>query len=134
MSTPKTLATINKEKKLKQEQELREKCRALANERYGEDTLNQFSNKHKGLLFLPLLDDEGEIDKLAVLRSVTRADLSYASTKVEEDGLYGMLGAILEECWLLGDEEIKSNDEYFIPACNTLNKVVDGKKAHLLKR
>lgn len=131
----KTLKALRKEEQERKNKELREKCEALAVERYGEQQIKELSNSNKGLFYLPILDEEEQtIEKLAVLKPIDRHILSYASTKIEDDGLYSFLGAVLESCWLMGDDEIKMDDEYFIPACGKINKIIEGKKAALVKR
>lgn len=131
----KSLKELRKLEQQKKEQELREKCEALAIERFGEEKIKQLSNKHKGLFYLPILDEsEQAVEKMAILKPIDRHILSYASTKIEDEGLYNFLGAVLDSCWIEGDEEIKTDDEYFIPACGKINKIIEGKKAALVKR
>jgi len=48
--------------------------------------------------------------------------------------LYAFLEAAMRECFIEGDKEILDDDEYFIPAANAFNKILEGKKASLLKR
>lgn len=129
-----SLREIREREKKEKDASLREKCAQLANERYGEDVVKKWSNTNKGLFFLPLLDEEENIDKLAVLKPIDRHILSFASTKISDEGLYLFLEACMRECWIDGDREILDDDEYFIPAANSLNKLIEGKKAVLLKR
>ena len=131
----KSLKQLRKLEQQEKEAALREKCEALAAERYGADQVVKWSNSNKGLFFLPIMDEEEQnIEKLAILKPIDRHILSYASTKIEDEGLYNFLGAVLESCWIQGDEDIKSDDEYFIPACGKINKIIEGKKAALVKR
>ncbi|GGH78148.1 hypothetical protein HNQ91_003939 [Filimonas zeae] len=129
-----SLKEIRERERKEKDSSLREKCALLANERYGEDAVKKWSNANKGLFFLPLLDEEENIDKLAVLKPIDRHILSFASTKISDEGLYLFLEACMRECWIEGDKEILEDDEYFIPAANSLNKLIEGKKAVLLKR
>lgn len=116
-------------------EKLKEKCSALANERFGEETMKKWSNEHKGLWFLPVCNnDTGEIEKLAIMKPITRTTLNYASTKITDEGLYSFLEACMRECWVDGDKDILEDDEYFIPAAGTFNKIIEGKTASLLKR
>lgn len=122
-----------KERKEKEEQ-LRKQCNTLAEKRYGKEAVVKMSNSHKGLWFLPILNDNDEIEKLALMKPIDRHILSFASTKINDEGLYAFLEAAMRECFIEGDKEILEDDEYFIPAANSFNKILDGKKASLLKR
>jgi hypothetical protein len=132
----KSLKEIRAAERKRKDAELREKCEALAFERYGESTVKEWSNKHKGLFYLPIMDDDDEnvIEKMAVLKPIDRHILSYASTKIEDEGLYIFLEAVMRELWVEGDKELLDDDNYFISAAQTLNKIVQGKKAALVKR
>jgi hypothetical protein len=74
------------------------------------------------------------IEALALMKPITRHILSYASTKITDEGLYAFLEAAMNECFVEGDRCIIDDDEYFIPAANSFNKILEGKKASLLKR
>lgn len=131
----KSLKELRKQERMQIEKELIAKCEALAIERYTEEQVVKWSNANKGLFFLPVLDEEEQaIEKMAILKPIDRHILSYASTKIEDEGIYVFLGAVLEACWIAGDEEIKTDDVYFLPAANKVQKIIDGKKANLLKR
>jgi hypothetical protein len=120
-----------KEKELK----LHAECVKLTNERFTEAQMKKWSNENQGLWFLPILDEAGEkIEAIAVMRPITRSILSYASTKIADEGLYEFLEAAMRECFVDGDRSILDDDTYFIPAANQFNKILEGKKAALLKR
>lgn len=129
-----SLKEIRERDKKQKEQALHEKCNALANTRYGEDEMKKLSNANKGIFFLPVMGDNGEIEKMALMKPIDRNILSYASTKITDEGLYAFLEAAMRECFIDGDKEILDDDEYFIPAANSFNKILEGKKAALLKR
>jgi|ERR1035437_1388648 hypothetical protein len=124
-----------RERKEKEDKE-REACTAYADERFGKEELKQLSSKNKGIWFLPIWEDQESltIEKFAVMKPVDRNILSYASTKMTDEGLYAFLESAMRECFLLGDKEILDEDEYFIPASTSFNKIMEGKKASLLKR
>lgn len=126
---------LQRERKEK-EQALHAKCVALSNERFTEEKMKAWSVANQGLWFLPVLDGEtGEnIEALAIMKPITRSILSYASTKIAEEGLYEFLEAAMRECFIAGDESILDDDVYFIPAANSFNKIIEGKKAALIKR
>ena len=131
-----SLKEIRKREKEELEIKLRSECEAIAIERYGEDAIKKLSNTHKGLWYLSVEDEDGAIEALAIMKPIDRHILSYASTKIEGEGLYAFLEACMNECMLDGfcDKKIVDDDEYFIPAANTFNKILEGKKATLLKR
>jgi hypothetical protein len=125
-----------RERELKDyETRLREKCQALAYERYGEDQVIKWSNGNKGLWYLPVMDEAGEnIEAIALMKPINRHILSYASTKITDEGLYAFLEQCMRECFITGDTSILDDDEYFIPAAMKFNAILEGKKAALLKR
>lgn len=130
-----SLKQIRAREKQKLDDELRERCKQMADDRFGAEEMKKLSNQHKGLWFLPVCHNEtGEIEKLAIMKPITRQVLDYASTKITSDGLYSFLEACMRECWVCGDEDILADDEYFIPASNSFNKIIEGKTASLLKR
>lgn len=131
-----TLAAIRKAERAAKEAAIKEQCERLAIERYGEERIiKQLSNNSGGIWYLPMFDeDETTIEKLAILKPIDRHILSYASTKIEGEGLYAFLESCMRECFLEGDREILDDDNYFIPAANVFNKILEGKKAYLLKR
>lgn len=125
-----------REKEQKEKQEtIRQLCEALAIERFGEEKIKQLSNQHKGLWYLPVLDDEEtSVLKLAIMRPIDRHILSHASTKLTDDGLYTFLEVCMRECMVLGDYDILDEDEYFIPAAQVFNKMIESKKVAFVKR
>jgi hypothetical protein len=130
-----SVKAMRERERLAKEASIKEQCNKIANERYTEKKMAQWSNQHKGLWFLPILNEDGDkVEKLAVLQPITRHILSYASTKIQDEGLYEFLEAAMRECWVDGDNEILEDDNYFIPAANQFNKILEGKKAALLKR
>lgn len=68
--------------------------------------------------------------KSCIIRKPNRRDLSYVS--VEKDPIK-MQTALLNQLWLEGDEEIKTNDDCFFAACNTLDVVLKVKEAEIKK-
>ena len=130
-----SIKEIRERERREQETVLREKCQALANERYGEEQVVKWSNQNKGLWYLPVLDESGEgIEAMALMKPINRHILSYASTKITDEGLYAFLEQCMRECFIAGDDFIIEDDEYFIPAAMKFNAILEGKKAALLKR
>lgn len=131
---PNTLKEIREREKQAEAEKLKQACNKLAYERYGEKEVVALSNKYKGLWYLPILDEDGTIEKMAIMKPIDRHILSFASTKVQDEGLYIFLEACMRECFVLGDKEIIEDDDYFLPAANKFNGMIEGKKAALLKR
>ena len=71
-------------------------------------------------------------DKVAYLRTPDRATLSYASTLATKDPMK-FNEAILTNCWLGGDEEIKTDDALFLAASSKLGELRQIKEATLEK-
>nr|DAM76408.1 MAG TPA: hypothetical protein [Bacteriophage sp.] len=71
-------------------------------------------------------------DKVAYLRTPDRATLSYASTLATKDPMK-FNEAILTNCWLGGDEEIKTDDALFLSASSELGELIQIKEATLEK-
>ena len=130
-----SIKDIRERERKEQETQLRDKCQALAYERYGEEQVVKWSNQHKGLWYLPVMNESGEnIEAIALMKPINRHILSYASTKITDEGLYAFLEQCMRECFIAGDQFIIDDDEYFIPAAMKFNAILEGKKAALLKR
>ena len=130
-----TIKEIRERERKEEEARLRELCRELAHERYGEEQVIKWSNQYKGLWYLPVMDESGEnIEAIALMKPITRNILSYASTKISDEGLYAFLEQCMRECFISGDTSILDDDDYFIPAAMKFNAILEGKKAALLKR
>jgi hypothetical protein len=130
----KALKQMRDKERTEKEAAMKAKCQEFAAAKYGEAKLVEWSNANKGLFFLPIEDEDGEIEKLGIMKPIDRNILSFASTKIQDAGLYAFLEACMRECWIEGDAAILEDDEYFIPAANVFNKILEGKKASLLKR
>jgi hypothetical protein len=132
-----TLKDIRERERKEKESELRAKCEVKAIERLGsEDAVKSLSNKYKGLWYLPAFDEQGEVEKMLILKPIDRNILSYASTKIQDEGLYSFLEAAMNECVIKehSDMDMISDDDYFISSANSFNKILEGKKTALLKR
>ena len=71
-------------------------------------------------------------DKKAYLRTPDRKTLSYASTLATKDPLR-FNEVILGNCWLGGDEEIKTDDSLFLAVSSKLPDLIQIKEATLEK-
>ena len=68
--------------------------------------------------------------KTCIVRKPTRKDLSYVS--VVKDPIK-MQEALLNQLWLDGDEEIKTDDDLFLAACSQLENLLRVKEAEIKK-
>lgn len=75
---------------------------------------------------------EFEDGKEGYVRKPTRKELSYAMTKVQSNPL-GFAEVILQNCWLGGHEEVRTNDAYFLGASSQLDALMEVKAAELKK-
>lgn len=93
---------------------------------FTDEELQAFKAKH-GKIFLMTIED-----KSCVLKNPDRAVLGYAS-KIQADSGDPMKfnEALLENCWVAGDEEIKTDDAYFFAASGQLDKLLSFKVAEL---
>lgn len=66
------------------------------------------------------------------LKAPTRKVLSYASTAGAKDPMK-FNEVILAQCWLCGDEVIKTDDMLFLSASSILDQIIETKKAELEK-
>lgn len=72
-------------------------------------------------------------DKVGYLKSPDRKTLSLAMTRIAKSDIVGGSEAILENCWLGGDEEIKSDDTLFMAAIGKVGELIQVKEATLEK-
>lgn len=71
-------------------------------------------------------------DKVCYLKSPSRRALSYAAAAGQTDPLkYNE--TILNDCWISGDEEIKTNNGLFLSVSAKLPELIDIKEAELVK-
>ncbi len=141
-----SLKAMKDREKAEKEIEIRKLCEALSIEKFTEETIKQWSNKHKGLWYLPVIKEDGTIEALAIMKPIDRHILSYASTKIEDEGLYTFLEQCMREVFVAAVEPngtavekadesvIITDDEYFIPAAMKFNKIMENKKVAFLKR
>jgi len=83
--------------------------------------------KKHGEVFLVTVED-----KTAYLHKPDRKTIAYAMSKVQDDPL-SFSEIILQNCWLTGDEELKTNDDYFLAVSAQLDKLVEVKQAEIKK-
>ena len=91
---------------------------------YTEEQLKEWKAQH-GDLFEISVDG-----KSCILHKPTRKDLSYAS--VVKDPIK-LTETLLNQLWVAGDEEIKTDDELFMAVSNRMDEVLKGKEAEIKK-
>ena len=90
------------------------------------EQIQEWKKQHKDIFVISVED------KKVYLRTPDRKTLSYASTLATKDPLR-FNEVILENCWLGGDEEIKTNDELFLAVSSKLPDLIQIKEATLEK-
>lgn len=71
-------------------------------------------------------------DKVCYLRKPTRKALGYASVAGKDNPLK-FNEVILRDCWLAGDEEIKTDDTLFLSVSSKLTELIQIKETELEK-
>lgn len=92
-----------------------------------QDTIDTWKKKH-GEIFLISFEDGKEV----YLKKPDRKVLSLAMSKMQSNPL-GFAETILNQCFIGGDEEIKTNDNYFFGAAAQLEGLIETKQAELKK-
>lgn len=90
------------------------------------EQIKEWKQKHGEIFALTV---EG---KTAYLKTPDRKTLSYAMTFAQTDPLK-FAESILNNCWIDGDEEIRTNDILFLSVASQLNNLVELKEAELVK-
>lgn len=88
------------------------------------EQIKEWKEKH-GELFQITVED-----KSCILRKPNRKDLSYAS--VVKDPIK-MLEVLLNNLWVAGDEDIKTDDILFMAVVNKMDEVLKVKEAEVKK-
>jgi len=71
-------------------------------------------------------------NKTGFLHKPDRNTLRLAFSKAATDPM-GMAEVVLANCWLGGDEEIKTDDSYFVGAMSQVQELIEVKEASLKK-
>ena len=71
-------------------------------------------------------------DKVCYLKAPDRKTLSFASSVGTKDPIK-FNEILLKNCWLAGDDEIKTDDTYFMSAATQLSELIEIKEAKLEK-
>ncbi len=84
--------------------------------------------KQHGEIFLISFDDGKEV----YLKKPERKVLSLAMSRMQTNPL-GFAETILTQCFIGGDDEVKTNDSYFFGAAAQLEGLIETKQAELKK-
>lgn len=105
--------------------------RALLVERFGETKVSDWEKQYAPRQ-LNIIQVE---DKLAVLRPVGAEEVSQFSMMVAnpELGVAKASSYLLNELWIGGDEEIRSDEEFFISAMLQIQSVIELKKSNFYR-
>jgi hypothetical protein len=90
------------------------------------EQIEEWKKKHGSIFELTVED------KSCLVRKPTLKELSAASAVGQKDP-FAFNRVILTNCWLAGDEEIKTNDDYFLAASGQLGAVIEVKEAAIKK-
>lgn len=72
-------------------------------------------------------------DKVAYIHSPDLDTLDRATNLISKGSLYGGVRAVLDNCWLAGDTDIKVIPNYLMGAANIIDKLIDAKHSELEK-
>lgn len=90
-----------------------------------------WKKKHGNVFEVEATDKEGATYR-GYVKSPNRNELSYASTISKSDPMR-FNEAILQKCWLDGDEELKTNDELFMGVSQQLDEIIQIADAKIKK-
>lgn len=91
-----------------------------------QEQISEWKTKHGQVFKLKIEDKE------CYLKIPDRKTLSYATSKAQKDPLE-FNEILLKNCWLAGDEEIKTDDVLFLSASSKLGELIEIKEASLEK-
>jgi hypothetical protein len=91
-----------------------------------EEQIAEWKDKHKGVFCIKVED------KACYLKKPSRKALGYASMAGKENPLK-FNEVILNDCWLAGDEEIKTDDDLFLSVSPKVAEIIEVKSADLEK-
>lgn len=93
--------------------------------KYSEEQIKEWKEKH-GDIFAISVDEYS-----CILRKPKRKDLSYVATLGKDP--MKMQEVLLNQLWVEGDEEIKTNDELFLAVVSKMETVTQIKEAEIKK-
>jgi len=91
-----------------------------------QEQIDEWKKKHKEVFRVTVED------KACYLKKPSRKALGYASMAGKDNPLK-FNEVILNDCWLDGDEEIKTDDDLFLSVSPKLSEIIEVKSAELEK-
>lgn len=104
----------------KEDQSFLDKCNSLANEMFGEELFGKMKQDNKGLHFLPLKTDTGEIKKMALMK--------FADPRIDKLCQLAYIRTAMRECFVAGDKDVFEDDDCFAKVADAWVKILEGKK------
>ncbi|MBF0576602.1 hypothetical protein [Dysgonomonas sp. GY617] len=71
--------------------------------------------------------------KVGYVHDPDRKTLSLAMTRIAQNNIIGGVEAILDNCWLGGDESLKTNDKSFMGLANQIEQLIQAETVTLEK-
>lgn len=92
---------------------------------YTSEKIEAWKKEH-GELFMITVEN-----KNCILKKPTRKILSYAMAASKD--VVKMNEILINQCWVAGDDEIKTDDTLFMAACTKLDVLLEVKEAEIKK-
>lgn len=108
-------------------QEQEKNYQQIAEERFGADHIASLKKENPRGLSIVIVDD-----KMAIFKQPDRKTIAVASTYMASNPLK-YLELIAENCFVEGDKELLSDDDYFLSLVPVLNGLMETKFAELGK-
>lgn len=112
--------------KYQEKTELSVEAKAELSGQATQDQINAWKVLHGSIFALKVED------KICYLKKVDRKTLGYATTVGKESPMK-FNEIILANCWLGGDDELKTNDDYFLAVSGKLAQLIIIKESELEK-
>jgi hypothetical protein len=115
-----SLKKIQAREKYLKEQKQHEECRTLAIEKFGEEEFIKMKKANPGLFFLPIMNNEGEIQKMALMKPV--------DPHITKICAQAYVKAAMQECFIEGDKDILEENEFQAQAAEGFLEIMKSKK------
>lgn len=93
--------------------------------------IDDWKAKHGDIFKMTVFDDKEEAHE-CYLKKPSRKSIGYASVGAKSNPIK-FNEILLNECWLGGDEEIKTDDRLFLSAGSQLSELIQVGEAQLVK-
>lgn len=99
----------------------------MVKDKITKEQIAEWKSKHKEV---HKLEVDGHV---GYLKNPNRKTLSLAMSRIAKNDILGGCEAILENCWLGGDDAIKTDDTLFMGATSVVGGLIEVKSAKLAK-